>query len=209
MKPLIPNLPETCGVAFKEWAGVCQALSDGRQTVILRKGGTTEGPGGFTPDHGAFWLYPTTVHQNDQGLKPGFAIPATGPDDPVSLAAIAVVASIQFVDRIEALERISALHAWTDETVRARFHYKKPGLWAFGVRIFLRDPPWRIPVTPEQLGCKSWVPLKAPLSTATAKPVLEEADFLAQLDLLTCALDPSAELRRPPVPFSDPKSDRP
>ncbi len=48
-----------CRTAFKEWAAVCAALSAGRQTVILRKGGIAEGPGGFQPEHGEFWLLPT------------------------------------------------------------------------------------------------------------------------------------------------------
>ena len=51
-----PVLPVTCAFAFKEWAGVCAALESGRQSVILRKGGIADGPGGFVPDHEAFWL---------------------------------------------------------------------------------------------------------------------------------------------------------
>ncbi len=53
------GIPESCAVAFKEWADVCAALLDGRQSLILRKGGIEEGPGGFRPEHAAFWLYPT------------------------------------------------------------------------------------------------------------------------------------------------------
>ena len=58
-----------CAVAFKEWAGICDALGAGRQCVILRKGGIAEGPGGFAPEHDAFWLYPTRVHEAEQGLR--------------------------------------------------------------------------------------------------------------------------------------------
>ena len=38
------RLPETCSIAFKEWAGVCAALAEGRQSLIVRKGGIAEGP---------------------------------------------------------------------------------------------------------------------------------------------------------------------
>lgn len=65
----VSDLPVTCDVAFKEWASVCEALASGEQTIILRKGGIAEGPGGFTVEHRAFWLYPTFVHQAEQGLR--------------------------------------------------------------------------------------------------------------------------------------------
>ena len=63
------RLPETCPIAFKEWAGVCAALAEGRQSLIVRKGGIAEGPRGFAPEHDVFWLYPTQVHQAEQGLR--------------------------------------------------------------------------------------------------------------------------------------------
>ena len=70
---MVSLLPKTCRVAFKEWAGVCDALIEGRQTVIIRKGGISEtaGPGEFDLEHPEFWLYPTWVHQAEQGLRTG------------------------------------------------------------------------------------------------------------------------------------------
>ncbi len=61
--------PGTCAVAFKEWSGVCDALADGRQSILLRKGGIREEPGAgrFVPEHREFWLYPTGVHQAAAG----------------------------------------------------------------------------------------------------------------------------------------------
>ena len=44
--------------AFKEWAVVCEALGDGRQSIILRKGGIAEGREGFAFAHGEFFLFP-------------------------------------------------------------------------------------------------------------------------------------------------------
>src|SRR5690349_18365047 len=61
--------PGSCRVAFKEWSGVCDALVEGRQSLIVRKGGIAEGPRGFAPEHAAFWLYPTHVHEAEQGLR--------------------------------------------------------------------------------------------------------------------------------------------
>ena len=90
-------LPDQCAIAFKEWSEICQVLADGRQTLIVRKGGIREGPGGFSPEHQAFWLYPTYVHQAQQGLRdrepdrPGDRSPRADPGDRVSIRALAVV----------------------------------------------------------------------------------------------------------------------
>ena len=179
--------PATCAVAFKEWAGVCDALADGRQALILRKGGIAEGPGGFAPEHAAFWLYPTYVHQAEQGLR---VAPRPRPDDPmvVPIRALAAVASLTYVDRLEALEALAEEHVWTAETIRRRFEYRRPGLWVLGVRVYRRPEPYRLEERPEYAGCKSWVPLVEPLSTAGVAPVLDDGDFARRLERLRDAL---------------------
>ena len=58
-------------IALKEWAAVCLALSDGRQSLLLRKGGIAEGRGGFRMEHDEFWLFPTQFHQSPEQLTPG------------------------------------------------------------------------------------------------------------------------------------------
>src|SRR4051794_5706629 len=99
-------LPPTCATAFKEWSGVCQALGDGRQSLILRKGGIAEGPAGFVPEHEVFWLYPTRVHQAQQGLR----VPPAGPDEPaggapvVELGTLVATRLVAFVDALDDLK---------------------------------------------------------------------------------------------------------
>src|SRR4051812_20129921 len=57
-------------IAFKEWAVICRALAEGRQAVILRKGGIAEDGGRFRPEHDRFLLYPTFFHeQHRTGIK--------------------------------------------------------------------------------------------------------------------------------------------
>src|SRR5262249_54284355 len=55
---------------FKEWAVICKALADGKQALILRKGGIAEPDDSFTLKSSRFWLYPTYVHQQRAGIKP-------------------------------------------------------------------------------------------------------------------------------------------
>ena len=50
-------------VGFKEWALVCAALGEGRQSVIIRKGGLAEGRDGFVFLHREFFLFPTFFHE--------------------------------------------------------------------------------------------------------------------------------------------------
>src|SRR5262249_35714719 len=149
---------------FKEWAGVCEALAAGRQSLILRKGGIAEGPGGFSPEHTAFWLYPTHVHEADQGLRIERTekVAAPEPANTVEIQDLAVVEVVGFVAHPEALTALRELHEWTEETVLKRFHYRRPGLWALGVRLFRRPGPHVLRVTPDHAGCRTWVPLDPP-----------------------------------------------
>src|SRR6202030_431769 len=54
--------------AFKEWAVICRALAEGRQTLILRKGGIAERGPVFEPEAPRCWLYPTWLHQKAAAL---------------------------------------------------------------------------------------------------------------------------------------------
>ena len=182
-------LPEECAVAFKEWAGVCRALIEGRQTLIVRKGGISEGPGGFAPEHRVFWLYPTQVHQAQQGLRDDArAAPQAGPADPLVIEALAVVELVRRIDTAEELLALTPFHVWTLETMRKRFAYREPGLWVLGVRVFRAAPAWTLQPTPEQLGCKSWVVLDAPFSTRGCRPVIDENTSQQRLRLLQSCL---------------------
>jgi hypothetical protein len=178
-------IPETCAIAFKEWSGVCDALGSGRQTLIIRKGGIEEGPSGFLPEHPAFWLYPTFVHEGEQGLKlPTREQPPAEPGI-VPIRELVKVESIHRVDDLATLLGLDDLHVWTEETIRKRFAYRKPGVWVLGVRTFRRVEPIPIEVTTAQLGCKSWVPLEHPLATSEMVPA--RSDLEAEADLTTLA----------------------
>jgi hypothetical protein len=189
------SLPGSSEIALKEWAGVCAALMDGRQTLIVRKGGINEGPGGFVPEHRHFWLYPTHVHEAEQGLRlederPSPHGSSPTPADRVSIQALASVELIRHVDSEETLSLLEPFHVWTRETIRKRFHYRRPGLWVLGVRLYCRDQPWTLVPTAEQLGCKSWVTLESPLPTEGLRPVLPMDDWSVRFHQLRSLLPP-------------------
>ncbi len=179
----------SCGIAFKEWAGVCEALGRGRQTILLRKGGISEdsGAGAFVPDHPAFWLFPTAVHQAQQGLRAESPTLAIGPTVPIRL-----LAQVEHVRRVvdeASLPALENFHILTPETVRNRFHYREPGLWVLVVRIWRREAPIAIETTPEQAGCKTWVTLDHPLPVDGITPVLNDREWAEVAARLASILD--------------------
>jgi hypothetical protein len=184
-------LPENCGVAFKEWASVCAALLDGRQTIILRKGGISEdqATGVFAPEHPEFWLYPTWVHQASQGVRDGEANAAVASEDGcVPIDAMVQVERLGYIENESALTALESQHILTAETVLKRFHYRRPGLWVLLARVWRGRKPYSIPVTPEHAGCKTWVKLDAPLSTSGLEPCCSDAAWSVRLKSLDVVL---------------------
>ena len=187
-QPLV--MPTHCPIAFKEWQGVCEALADGRQSLILRKGGIAEDPAGFIPEHPAFWLYPTLVHQAEQGLKQASSNPPPPhPEGIVTLHSLAIVNLIARVERLDRLLALDPFHVWTQETIEKRFHYRSPGLWVLGVRIFRAQHPIPIAVTPDHAGCKTWVPLHPAPPTLHLVPALDPEIFEHRMNLLRQILE--------------------
>jgi hypothetical protein len=192
MNPDTDSQPGSCAVAFKEWAGVCDALALGRQSIILRKGGIREEPGAgrFVPDHREFWLYPTAVHQAQQGLRLPPRSPAPDDDDPanVPIGLLARVEMMAHLDEESALAALEPHHVLTPETVRGRFHYRTPGLWVLVVRIWRREPPIWIAATAEHAGCKTWVALDESLPTLGLSPALDDPEWATRLEQLRTLL---------------------
>src|SRR5687767_1695492 len=84
-------------VGLKEWAIVCHALEQGRQIILLRKGGIRESGGEFELEHRQFLLFPTYLHQTLNGLKPsvhGQYVPNTTEPDQVKMTLAGVVTDI-------------------------------------------------------------------------------------------------------------------
>jgi len=156
-------------IACKEWASVCAALAYGGQSILVRKGGISEGPGGFLVAHKRFWLYPTQFHQQPGQLRPDceFWIERAGiwkhRGNQVPLQAIATVTGVQHLTLESQLEQLEARTILGYETLLQRFHYRERGLYVINVAIQLRSEPHWITETPEYAGCKSWVELTEPL----------------------------------------------
>jgi hypothetical protein len=180
--------------AMKEWAAVCRALADGRQAVVLRKGGIAEAAGVFQLEQPRFWLYPTYFHEQRAGLDVD-ALPLLElaekerpPQGTVRLTHYAeATAGVFHLHDLPAAALTAGLHVLSAETVRSRFAYKRPGLYVVPLRVYRAAAAFELPETAEYAGCRSWVELDRLLSTDGALPVLDDPAFrelLARLDRL-------------------------
>jgi hypothetical protein len=184
--------------AFKEWAVICRALAEGRQALILRKGGIAETGGDFEVAHTRFWLFPTYLHEKPEALKPE-ALPllqAAEADRPpagkVLLSHFAEVGGVYQVHDLVGALKIDPLHLWSPETVEARFRYRQPGLFVLPLRVYRVPETFEIADTAYYAGCKSWVELEKELPTAGAVPVLDDDDFRRVMRMLDLLLQPTA-----------------
>jgi hypothetical protein len=184
--------------AFKEWAVICKALAEGRQALILRKGGIEEPEGDFQVEHTRFWLFPTYVHQQSAGLQER-ALPllkeALAEKPPTGVVRLSHFAEITGVYRLRDLPPallLAHLHLWSNDTVAKRFEYRAPGLYVMPVRVWKASEVFELQDTAYYQGCRSWVDLERELPTEGATQVWPEKkleDLHRQLDML---LNPTA-----------------
>jgi hypothetical protein len=164
--------------ALKEWSAAVHALLDGRQTVLLRKGGIGEKR--FAVTASRFLLFPTVAHSHTERVRPEHrdlldAAAADSTDDALVLRAGARVVAAVEVNRPAAMEEIAPLHIWTAESVRAdRLDFRpKHRLTVLVVQASPLVEPLRLVRTPDYAGCTSWVQL--PVNPQWAEPVHDTA----------------------------------
>jgi hypothetical protein len=164
--------------ALKEWSAAVHALLDGRQTVLLRKGGIHEKR--FEVAASRFLLFPTVAHSHAERVRAEHCdllepAAADSTDDALMLRAGAKVVAAVEVNRPEALDQIASLHIWTADSVKEdRLDFRpKHRLTVLVVQASPLVEPIRLARAPEYAGCKSWVPV--PVDPAWADPVRDDA----------------------------------
>jgi hypothetical protein len=164
--------------ALKEWSAVVHALLDGRQTVLLRKGGIHEKR--FDVAAREFLLFPTVAHSHAERVRPEHqdllspAAADSADDHVVVRAAAKIVAALQ-VNRPDNIDAIADLHIWTAASVRAdRLDFRpKHRLAVLVVSATPLAQPVSVLRTAEYAGCSSWVQL--PVAPRLAAPVHDDA----------------------------------
>jgi hypothetical protein len=162
---------DTTTGALKEWAVVCKALEEGRQVILLRKGGIMEYRQGFEVKHTDFFLYPTFEHQSKESLQPNYAnkLDIVLQNAPVNnrnrITLCAAVVLVKEITNKSVLERLEKYHIWNEQYINVRFSYnpKRP-LNVVLLRVYKMNTPLEVDVKPELTGCKSWIPVQLLLS---------------------------------------------
>jgi len=170
-------------LALKEWSAAVHALLDGRQTILLRKGGIGEKR--FDVAAREFVLFPTIAHSHAQRVRPEHRdlldpAAADSADDHLLIRAAAKVVAALAVNRPDGLGAIEDLHIWTAESVRDdRLDFRpKHKLAVLVVSAIPLAEPVRLTRTPEYAGCKSWVQLPSTLRPPRlAAPVHDDAEL--------------------------------
>ena len=154
------------------------ALLDGRQSVLLRKGGIGEKRFEVAADR--FLLFPTVAHSHAERVRrehhdllaPGTA--DSGDDHVVLRAGGKVIAAVE-VSNTAGLADIEEFHIWTDRSVREdRLNFRpKHLLTVLVVQACPLVEPVTLPRTQDYAGCTSWVDV--PVAPDWGPPVHDDA----------------------------------
>ena len=182
-------LSESCQVALKEWAVTVRALSEGRQTLLLRKGGIHEESKDFRVIHPEFLLYPTYEHQREELLREEFQ-PALrdllGEERDGQVITFSHFGKVEELIEISDQEKVDDLaphYIWTKAYAQSRLHWKPMlPLAIMLIRVYRMEQPVTVPYYKEYSGCTSWVDILAPVSLGKLAPVLSDEEFQRQID---------------------------
>jgi hypothetical protein len=147
---------------FKELASVCQAIAQGRQTVLLRKAGIRESTheSAFQPK--SFYLLPTQYHEK-------------GPKSPSQEFSISLrVEVVRSGDLIHwaQIEKLLPFTAYDPKTIREHFDSRDEKLLHFAqIQSLALSPVWNLPHSPALSGFRSWFELPPPPSNLTESPI--------------------------------------
>ncbi len=168
--------------ALKEWGAAVQALLDGRQTVLLRKGGIGEKR--FEVSAPEFVFFPTVEHSHAARVRPEFSdlldrAAGDSTETDILLRGGAKVVAAVAVERPEHVDAIADLHIWTAESVQNdRLDFRpRHRLTVLVVQAKALVAPIRLPRTPDYAGCRSWVDV--PITPEWVPPVYDDAALAA------------------------------
>jgi len=172
--------------AFKEWNVICDALGEGRQSILLRKGGISEGREGFSFAHSSFYLFPTNFHAQVDHVSDGEFIPVrewqVGDALPVSHHADTLFA-VTLSDWAQ-VEALFPYHVYTEQTLKERFDWEGKGMASGSIHLaFVRvsklETPIELIYKKSFGGCRSWLDIPVPPDSGAGKfsPVLNSETF--------------------------------
>lgn len=150
--------------ALKEWAIVCKGLEEGRQTILLRKGGIMERKHGFELRHNEFYMFPTYEHQSRDLIQQEYAdkyepiFHGKHQDDFNMIYLYAKVIFIKETFNRKLLHALRDFHIWSEKYIDTRMDYnpEKP-VSIILLRIHMLNKSLNVALSPQLAGCRSWI----------------------------------------------------
>lgn len=190
-------------LALKEWDVVVAALEQGRQALLVRKGGLDDPDQRIPLPAGRFWLYPTLFHARGVFLKPEhheLLVPGMhrAPRETarlvprpeghrrgvtpghVALRAVAEIVEAVEAESLDALYRLAERTVWTEKYLTLRYRWRpqdRPVVLV--LRVAALPAAVEVEERVEYGGCRSWLELSDPPDAAAARPLWSE-DRLAE-----------------------------
>ncbi|MBI4308206.1 MAG: DUF1802 family protein [Chloroflexi bacterium] len=171
--------------ALKEWAITVKALNEGRQVLLLRKGGVHAADRQFRVEAPEFLLYSTYEHQRADLLKPEYQpelarLLAEGAKDAetVTISHYARVTDVFQVTDRGVVEALSPCYIWTITYAEERLNWRpRSPLYVLLLRVYRLAEPRVLPVLSAYAGCKSWLDLAEGIPLAGLTPVLSDGEY--------------------------------
>ena len=177
-------LPDNCQVALKEWAITIDALAQGDQVLLLRKGGIHEDGKDFRIIHKEFLFYPTYLHQKEGLLQPSHQpalrklLEQPQNDDQITFRYWAKAEEMLELFDQDKVDDLEPHYIWTTAYAQSRLHWKPTlPLSVLLLRVYKLEQPVTVSYLPEYGGCTSWVEVLSDVNLGKMEPVLDNAEF--------------------------------
>jgi hypothetical protein len=174
--------------ALKEWAVAVKALREGRQVLLVRKGGIREETRHFRISAERFLLFPTYEHQRADLLQPAFQDDLTAVlAEPRNPATVRFDTWGELTDQFEItepaqVEALAPFYCFSTQYAEERLRWKpRHPLLVMAVRAYRLGTPVEIANGPELGGCKSWLTLDLDVDPADLTAIVDDATYAARI----------------------------
>ncbi len=182
-------LPNKCQMALKEWAITVEAMAQGDQVLLLRKGGIHEDGKDFRVIHREFLFYPTFLHQKEDLLQPPYQsalremLEQPQDNEKITFSYWAKAEEVLEISDQEKVDDLEAHYIWTTAYAQSRLHWKPMlPLSVMLLRVYKLEKPVTVSYLPEYGGCTSWVEVLSDVNLGNMDPVLDDAEFQRRVD---------------------------
>jgi hypothetical protein len=182
--------------ALKEWAVAVKALREGRQILLVRKGGISEETRHFKIQAERFLFFPTYEHQRADLLQPEFQDDLTAvlaeSRDPATVRfdTFAELTDLIEVTEPAQVEALAPFYCFSTQYAEERLRWKpRHPLLVMAIRAYRLKQPIEVAAHPDFGGCKSWITLDDDVAPDNLVAAVDDETYAAQIKAVREALE--------------------